>query len=375
VAALTQAGEGNAVTAENGERMPAEVTSGRILRFALAGAATLVAITIGAIVASVVPIKLPAEPPPQIAGPSASAVPIPASVSPAPRGASADQADREQRAYNTARGNTAALRALVESCSVCAYATAARSEIVKLEAADREEHTYNSARGNKFALQAYLNSCIICTYEAAAHGEISRLEAAEQEERAYSAARGNLTALRIYLSTCQVCSNDAAARAEIHRLELAAWSPPAPSPATGTNCGGNGDPQILRPLNLLYQAVNQRDIAMYAEQWAEDAVYRDVFTGGKPKNREEKIKTKQKQFVEWTGVDITMDRSPQILSRSAERAEIEVYYTIRIKPSSQTCLIRSNIQERYTVVCNGTGRWQVLNNTDEINVSGPPGRC
>jgi hypothetical protein len=126
---------------------------------------------------------------------------------------------------------------------------------------------------------------------------------------------------------------------------------------------------------VLYQAVNQRDIALYAEQWAEDAIYRDVFAGGKPRTKEEKVKTKQKQFTNWVDVNIKMDQRPQILSRTPDRAEIEVYYTMMIKPSAQSCLIRTNIQERYTVTCNGTGQWQVLSNTDEMNVNGPPSRC
>jgi hypothetical protein len=42
--------------------------------------------------------------------------------------------------------------------------------------------------------------------------------------------------------------------------KLATAVPTLPPP----NCGGNSDNQIIRPITLLYQAVNQRNIDLYA---------------------------------------------------------------------------------------------------------------
>jgi hypothetical protein len=48
---------------------------------------------------------------------------------------------------------------------------------------DREQRTYNAAHGNLAALKAYVNSCTVCAYIADAQREISQLENAQQEER------------------------------------------------------------------------------------------------------------------------------------------------------------------------------------------------
>jgi len=132
----------------------------------------------------------PQLPPPQ---PAPAPVPAPAPGAPAPTNTPSpdalkqQQADREQRAYNAARGNIPALQVYLSSCTVCAFASDTRSEIAKLQTADQEERTYNTSRGNKYALQAYLNTCTICTYGSAARSEIAALEAAQTKRRAGSA--------------------------------------------------------------------------------------------------------------------------------------------------------------------------------------------
>ncbi len=148
----------------------------RAFRWVLAGVVALVAI-------AVIVVVVNKEPPP-----SATATVRPPSTAPTPAPAPApDPAEREQRVYNAAHGNLAALRAYVNSCTVCTYAPAARSEISKLETADQEERTYNAAHGNKYALQAYLNTCTVCAYSGAARGEIASLEAAEPKRVSSSA--------------------------------------------------------------------------------------------------------------------------------------------------------------------------------------------
>jgi hypothetical protein len=270
---------------------------------------------------------------------------------------------RERETYDAARGNVATLRAYVNGCTVCAYESAARAEIARLQMADQEEHSYNVARGNRDALKAYVGRCSVCAHVADAREEIARLETADQEERSYNAARGHRDALQAYVNGCSVCAYAGAARAEIARLQ-----PPA-SP-----CGGNTDAQLVRPIQLLYRAVNQRDLDLYAEQWADGATSRDVFGGGSERTKAQKIETKRTQFSKWQ-FDLTMDRPPEITSRTTTLADISVYYSISITFAPGECKRRTGVLEKYRVTCGDTGRWQIIDNTDEINVSGSASRC
>jgi hypothetical protein len=230
--------------------------------------------------------------------------------------------------------------------------------------ADREQRTYNAARGNLGALRAYVNSCTVCAFQVAARSEIAKLETADQEERAYNAARGDKSALQAYVSTCTVCAYASAARSEMSKLDQPV-----------TPCGGNADYQVTRPIELLYRAMNQRDINLYAQQWADNATYRDMFSGGKIKTKGEKIDTRTKQFTQWELLNITMDRSPEVTSKSTDQAQIRVFYSISIKNYGGACLRRTGILEQYTVICGSSGLWQILENVDEINVSGLPDHC
>ena len=200
-----------------------------------------------------------------------------------------------------------------------------------------------------------------------------REEQAEREHRAYSAARGNPSALRTYVTTCKVCAFESAARTEITTLEerdrgQLAMAVPTPPP---TNCGGNSDSQVIRPISLLYQAVNQRNIDLYAEQWADDATYRDVFAGI-TRTKQEKIKGKQDNFSQWETVNLTMDKKPEIVHKTNAGAQIQVIYSMTFKYPGKKSLTRTGVIERYDVVCDASGRWLIKTNIDEINVSGLP---
>jgi hypothetical protein len=97
----------------------------------------------------------------------------------------AETAESEQRAYNAAKGNPAALRLYTGMCRVCAFATEARSEIDRLDAAGREEQAYAAAKGHLDALAEYVNNCKVCEFESRARSEITRLRAAAEEEQTY----------------------------------------------------------------------------------------------------------------------------------------------------------------------------------------------
>lgn len=93
---------------------------------------------------------------------------------------------REQLDYSAARGNLAALQAYVNTCTICAYQAAARSEIATFQTSQQEERTYNAARGNQQALQAYVNTCTVCAFVGAARSEIASLEASRPKRHAGS---------------------------------------------------------------------------------------------------------------------------------------------------------------------------------------------
>jgi hypothetical protein len=301
---------------------------------------------------------------PQAAAP-APQTPAPQTPAPADPAAQrlAELTARERQTYDAARGNVAALRAYVNGCTVCAYEAAARGEIARMQTTEQEERSYNAARGNREALKAYVGGCSACTHAAAAREEIARLETADREERGYNAARGNRDALQAYVNGCSICAYASPARAEIARLQ----PPPIP-------CGGNTDAQLIRPIELLYRAVNQGDLDLYAQQWADGATSRDVFSGGGDRTKTQKIESKRTQFSKWQ-FNLTMDRPPEIANRSATQAEISVYYSISITFTPGECKRRSGVLEKYMVTCGDTGRWQIIDNTDEINVSGSASRC
>jgi hypothetical protein len=110
---------------------------------------------------------------------------------------------------------------------VCSNKPAAQSEIARLEqdeATDREQKHYQSARGNLGSLRSYVATCEVCAYKQAAQTEISQLEltdATAQEQRLYFAARGDLGRLRAYVQSCKICAYEADARQAISQLEAA----------------------------------------------------------------------------------------------------------------------------------------------------------
>jgi hypothetical protein len=154
-------------------------------------------------------------------------------------------------------------------------------------------------------------------------------------------------------------------------------SPPAPSMMAANSCGGNADDQVFRPIMQLYRAVNQRDIDVYAAQWADNATYIDLSPNTAPSTvttKEQKIDRKRQQFSQWK-FNLTMDRRPSIISKSPTEAMIEVYYSMSITYPSGDCRRRTNVLERYKVTCGASGQWQILENRDEMNVSGPSSGC
>jgi hypothetical protein len=281
-------------------------------------------------------------------------------------------AQREQQAYNAARGNLPALRGYVGTCQVCAFKAAAQTEIQQLEEAarqaaraDREQQAYNAARGNLPALRNYVSTCQVCAFKTTAQTEIGQLEAAAQaqaeaadrvaradrEQQAYNTARGDPSALRLYVNTCQICTYASAARDEIGRL---------------SRCSNSSNEDVLRPIKLVYQAINSRNLDLYAAQWDDDATSHDVFVN-ETHTKAEKVDSKRKQFDLWDTVNLTMQQIT-LLNHGERTAGVEVSYSMTFKFKGQAPRSRSGIIERYDLICNDAGTWVIKHNEDEINI-------
>jgi hypothetical protein len=139
------------------------------------------------------------------------------------------------------------------------------------------------------------------------------------------------------------------------------------------NCGGNTDSQIIRPITLLYTAVNRKDIDLYAQQWADDAKYLNVHSQLK-QNKEEKIKSKISSFSRLRNIIMQMDRDPKITYKTANSAEVEVVYSTTYTLLDQSPLTERGIHEKYTITCYPNGKWLISSNVDEISSAGSPSR-
>jgi TPR repeat protein len=92
--------------------------------------------------------------------------------------------------------------------------------------AERDDTAYQNAKGNLQLLKDYVQSCVTgCAYRDAAATEITSLQQAAsktqtnaqalQEDAQYTAARGDLKKLQTYVRSCTVCASKAAANSEI----------------------------------------------------------------------------------------------------------------------------------------------------------------
>jgi uncharacterized caspase-like protein len=170
--------------------------------------------------------------------------------------------------------------------------------------------------------------------------------------------------------------------------QIAAATPPPPLPAEpigpavagpllgrlrpgaermAERCGGNSDEAVLAPIKALYEAINGKNIELYAEQWSADSVFRDVYTGA-VHSKPERIADRRRRFASWEQVRLTMD-SARIVEKGELRAEVEVTYSMMFKLYGQAPRHQNSVAERYTVACYPrAGRWLIRDNVDEINV-------
>ena len=133
---------------------------------------------------------------------------------------------------------------------------------------------------------------------------------------------------------------------------------PAPDP-----CANASDDDLAAPVRNLFTAMTRLDLSLYAEQWAEDATYRNTRTGG-VRNKAGVVAQKQQQFARWSAVQVALS-GPVVVSRGAREAVLEDQYTLTVVSGGRTRPPDSG-RERYAVRCDGGGRWLIVRNEDYL---------
>lgn len=141
---------------------------------------------------------------------------------------------------------------------------------------------------------------------------------------------------------------------------VAAAPPPAAPPPP--RCGGNSDERLLQPVRLLYQAVNNKDIVLYAAQWSEDGVYRDL-SSGVVRSKADKVAERRAKFAQWEQVRLTMEHAV-VSKRASDSASIEVTYSMTVKSYGRQPFGQRNVREDYVVACGRDGEWLIEQNID-----------
>jgi hypothetical protein len=145
-------------------------------------------------------------------------------------------------------------------------------------------------------------------------------------------------------------------------------APPSLSPEPSSMaCGGNSDAQITRPIRMVYQAINKKDVDLYSTQWSDDGIYRDLFSGI-VQNKAQRLDNRRQRFATWELINLTMDKNPDVKTKNDGHATIEVTYTMTFKEFGKSPFRRSGVVERYEVVCGAAGNWIIQENIDETNV-------
>lgn len=139
------------------------------------------------------------------------------------------------------------------------------------------------------------------------------------------------------------------------------------------NCGGNANAQITLPIMRLYDAVNRKDLDLYSQQLASDLTYYNQ-SSHITQNRDQKIDSKKRSFDRIDQFRLTMDKNPEIVTKTSDSAVVEVRYSMTYMAHEQPPVTQSNILERYTVVCAQSGQWLISGNVDEISSAGPAHR-
>jgi hypothetical protein len=140
-------------------------------------------------------------------------------------------------------------------------------------------------------------------------------------------------------------------------------APFAPPAARRDPCANASVEDLAAPVRNVFTALSQLDLALYADQWAEDAIYQNSRTG-ETRDRAQIIAAKQRAFPRWSRVGVEV-HGPRLISRSARDAVLKDEYTLRIVAGGHVQPSDSG-RERYTVRCRADGRWAIVRNDDYL---------
>ena len=144
---------------------------------------------------------------------------------------------------------------------------------------------------------------------------------------------------------------------------IIAPSTPAPPPPTDP-CADASTETILAPVRQLFTALHALDLSLYADQWADDAIYVNRRTG-ESRDRAGIVAAKRSGFARWSRVSIELPQRPTIVAHSGREAKIEDTYSISIV-SGGRALPPDVGHEAYRVRCEDDGRWRITRNDDYL---------
>ena len=121
--------------------------------------------------------------------------------------------------------------------------------------------------------------------------------------------------------------------------------------------------RFTQPIKRLYQAVNAKNLELYAAQWSNDARYVDATTGV-THTKAEKIEERRASFAAWELVSLIIDRAA-VVDRGPNHATVKILYSMTVKPYGRPSRSQTGVAEQYDLVCDGDRRWLIQANIDE----------
>ncbi len=141
-------------------------------------------------------------------------------------------------------------------------------------------------------------------------------------------------------------------------------APPAPASSPSDPCTDVSTETILAPVRQLFAALQALDLSLYADQWADDAIYVNRRTG-ESRDRAAIVAAKRSGFARWSRVAVELSQRPTIVSHTGREAKIEDTYSISIV-SGGRALPPDVGHEAYRVRCEDDGRWRITRNDDYL---------
>lgn len=110
----------------------------------------------------------------------------------------------------------------------------------------------------------------------------------------------------------------------------------------------------------MFAALRAKDIALYSNQWSDDAIYKNAKSGA-VWDKTQIVARKRDAFAKWGQVRATV-YGLAVLSKNDDHATLEDSYHLDIEVGGR--IISDSGRDRYIVRCGRTGRWQIVQNVD-----------